>query len=59
MNWFKSIWMRLRKSTGLPGNEVLVPLTPPLPKIEMGELALKQPKQKRIVVRKKKDTTLQ
>jgi hypothetical protein len=29
MNWFKSVWMRLRKSNGLPGNEVLVPMTPP------------------------------
>ena len=26
MNWFKSIWMKLRKSNGLPGNEVLVPM---------------------------------
>ena len=26
MNWFKSIWLKLRKSNGLPGNEVLVPL---------------------------------
>jgi len=53
--WFKSIWMRLRKSNGLPGNEVLVPITPPLPEIKMGELALKQPKAKSIVVRKKKN----
>jgi hypothetical protein len=27
MNWFKSIWMRMRKSNGLPGNTVLVPMT--------------------------------
>jgi hypothetical protein len=29
MNWFKSVWMRLRKSNQLPGNEVLLPMTPP------------------------------
>lgn len=46
--WFKSVWMRLRKSSGLPGNEVLVPMTP----VAVEE---KPAKQKRIVVRKKKN----
>ena len=26
MKFFKDVWMRLRKSTGLPGNTVLVPM---------------------------------
>ena len=47
MNWFKSVWMRLRKTNGLPGNEVLVPMTPTPVEVK--------PKPKRIVVRKKKD----
>lgn len=46
--------MRLRKSNGLPGNEVLVPMTP-VPKLDNGDLALKQPAKKRAVIRKKKD----
>jgi len=25
--WFKGVWMRMRKSTLLPGNTVLVPMT--------------------------------
>jgi len=25
--WFKSVWLRMRKSNGLPGNEVLIPMT--------------------------------
>lgn len=29
MQWFKSVWLRMRKSNGLPGNEALVPMTPP------------------------------
>jgi hypothetical protein len=28
MKWFKSLWLKLRKSNGLPGNEVLIPMTP-------------------------------
>ena len=27
MKWLKDVWMRMRKSTGLPGNTVLVPMT--------------------------------
>jgi hypothetical protein len=48
MNFFKSIWMRMRKTNGLAGNEVLVPMTP---------IAVEQKpvKPKRVVVRKKKD----
>ena len=45
MQWFKSVWMRMRKSNGLPGNEVLVPMTP----------QSVEAKPKRIIVRKKKD----
>ena len=50
MNWFKSIWMRLRKSNQLPGNEILVPMTPVA-------VEAKPAKPKRVVVRKKKDST--
>jgi hypothetical protein len=48
MNFFKSIWMRMRKSNQLPGNEVLVPMT----SVAVEE---KPVKPKRVVVRKKKD----
>lgn len=27
MQWLKDVWMRMRKSNGLPGNTVLVPMT--------------------------------
>jgi hypothetical protein len=27
MKWLKDVWMRMRKSNGLPGNTVLVPMT--------------------------------
>ncbi len=26
MNWFKDIWMKMRKSNGMPGNTVLIPM---------------------------------
>jgi len=26
MKWFKSLWLKMRKSNGLPGNEVLIPM---------------------------------
>lgn len=45
MQFFKSIWMRMRKSNGLPGNTVLVPMTPPSV----------EEKPKRKYTRKKKD----
>ena len=48
MQFFKSIWMRMRKTNGLAGNEVLVPMTP----MAVEE---KPVKPKRVVVRKKKD----
>jgi hypothetical protein len=48
IEWFKSVWIRLRKSNGLPGNEVLLPMTPPA-------VEQKPAKPKRVVVRKKKD----
>jgi hypothetical protein len=47
MNWFKSVWMRLRKSNNLPGNEVLIPMVP----VSLEE---KPAKIKRKVVRKVK-----
>ena len=53
MNWFKSVWMRLRKSNNLPGNEVLVPITD-LPQGTNITVTVPQ-KPKRIIVRKKKD----
>lgn len=48
MNWFKSVWLRMRKSNGLPGNEVLIPMTPATP------LSVEE-KPKRKYTRKKKD----
>ena len=26
MNWFKNVWLKLRKSNGMPGNTVLIPM---------------------------------
>ena len=54
--WFKSIWLRMRKSNGLPGNEVLVPMTIEKQPVTT-ETSTPVVKPKRIVVRKKKDTT--
>ena len=48
IKYFKSVWMRLRKSNQLPGNEVLIPMTP----VAVEE---KPKKEKRVIVRKKKD----
>lgn len=50
MKIFKSLWLRMRKSTGLPGNEVLIPMTPT--PVEENTI-----KPKRTVVRKKKEST--
>ena len=47
MKWFKSVWLKLRKSNGLPGNEVLIPL-------EVKQEVI-QEKPKRKYTRKKKD----
>ena len=55
MNWLKSVWMRMRKSNGLPGNKVLVPMTE-LPSGTQIEVKLPEQKPKRTVVRKKKET---
>lgn len=48
IKYFKSVWMRLRKTNQLPGNEVLVPMTP-------APVEAKPVKPKRVIVRKKKD----
>lgn len=48
IKYFKSVWMRLRKSNQLPGNEVLVPMTTTI-------VETKPVKPKRVIVRKKKD----
>ena len=45
MNWFKSVWLKLRKSNGMPGNEVLIPLE------QNKEIVQEKPKR----TRKKKD----
>ena len=50
MKWFKSLWLKLRKSNGLPGNEVLIPMIP-------ASVEEKPTKPKRVIVRKKKETT--
>jgi hypothetical protein len=55
MNWLKSVWMRMRKSNGLPGNEVLVPMTE-LPRGTQIEVKLPEQKPKRTIIRKKKET---
>lgn len=51
IKYFKSVWMRLRKTNQLPGNEVLVPMTP----VAVEEKPTKPIKPKRVIVRKKKD----
>lgn len=46
MNWFKSIWFKIRKSNGLPPNNVLIPIqekTDPIVDID-----LPKPKRKRV-----------
>jgi len=56
MQYFKSVWMRLRKSNGLPGNTVLVPMT----ELPIGtQILVKLPEQKpkRKYTRKTKDVT--
>ena len=56
MNWFKDVWMRMRKSTGLPGNTVLVPMRE-LPSGTQIEVKLPEQKPKRKYTRKTKDVT--
>jgi hypothetical protein len=56
MNWLKSVWMRMRKSNGLPGNEVLVPMRE-LPRGTQIEVKLPEQKPKRKYTRKTKDVT--
>jgi hypothetical protein len=55
MNFFKSIWMRLRKSNQLPGNTVLVPISD-FPKGTTVTIDLPQ-KPKRKYTRKKPNVT--
>lgn len=56
MNFFKSVWMRMRKSNQLPGNTVLVPISTEEQVVTAGtSTPVAKPKPKRIVVRKKKD----
>lgn len=55
MNWFKSVWMRMRKSNGLPGNTVLVPISTEEQIVPAGT-STPVVKPKRVVVRKKKET---
>jgi hypothetical protein len=54
MPWYKSVWLRLRKSNGLPGDEVLVPMTS-LPSGTQIEVKLPEAKPKRKYTRKTKD----
>ena len=56
MQYFKSVWMRLRKSTLLPGNTVLVPMTD-LPIGTQILVKLPEQKPKRKYTRKTKDVT--
>ena len=53
IEWFKSVWMRMRKTNGLPGNEVLIPIKE-LPKGTTITIDLPQ-KPKRKYTRKKQD----
>jgi hypothetical protein len=46
MKIFKSLWLKLRKSNGLPGNEVLIPMTPATP-IAVEEKTAKKPRKKK------------
>ena len=56
MQYFKSVWMRMRKSTLLPGNTVLVPMRE-LPSGMQIEVKLPEQKPKRKYTRKTKDVT--
>lgn len=47
IDYFKSLWLKVRKSNGLPGNEVLIPMTE--------KTVIEPTKTKR--TRKKKDVT--
>lgn len=51
MKFFKDVWLRLRKTNGLPGNTVLVPMV----EQKVPEITETVPKIKR--TRKKKDAT--
>jgi hypothetical protein len=55
MEWFKSVWMRMRKSNNLPGNEVLIPMNS-LPSDTTVTIDLPQ-KPKRKYTRKKQNVT--
>ena len=54
MKWFKSLWLKLRKSNNLPGNEVLIPIKEvSLNGLPEGTIVTVKPKRK---PRKKKET---
>jgi hypothetical protein len=46
MNWFKSIWFKIRKSNGLPTNNVLIPIQEKIDPIV--DIDLPKPKRKRV-----------
>jgi hypothetical protein len=53
INYFKSVWLRMRKTTGLPGNTVLIPMVEKSVPEVTEEIKVKKPRKPR----KKKGTT--
>ena len=50
MKYFKSVWMRLRKSTGLPGNTVLIPMAEQnVPEVIEKPVKVRKPRKKKDV----------
>lgn len=42
MKWFKSLWLKIRKTNGMPPNNVLIPIVEDKPTVEVTK-----PKRKR------------
>jgi hypothetical protein len=53
MNIFKSIWLKMRKSTGLPGNTVLIPMVEQNVPEVTPEPKVKKPRKPRVKKEKK------
>ena len=51
MKWFTSIWMKIRKSNGLPTNNVLIPLEEKVVTAEVKPKRTRKPKEIKVVVK--------
>lgn len=38
MKWFKSLWLKIRKTNGLPPNNVLIPIVEDKPAVEVTKI---------------------